>query len=302
MRTSTDKVEGALYRGLLVSAVICAAVFYPITDWLMSDPLSLGIADTGSSLFGTSVTELWLCALIGLFVTGGLFVITDYYTSTRFRPVKTIAQASITGHATNIIQGLAQGFQSAVAPALLDRAGDLRCERARRDLRDRDRGHRPALALRTDRRARRVRADHGQRRWHRRDGRPARGRTQRHRPARRGRQHHQGRHQGLRDRLSRARRTGAVRGVRDRARRRAWRREPDLLDLRPGRPHRPPGRRHDGLPVRGVRDRGRRPRRRRGRRAGPQAVPRTPRDHGGHRKARLRADGRHRHRVPHSGR
>ncbi len=119
VRTTTDKVEGALYRGLLVSAVICAAAFYPITNWLMSDPLSLGIGDTSSPLFGTSVTDLWLCALIGLFVTGGLFVITDYYTSTRFRPVKTIAQASITGHATNIIQGLAQGFQSAVAPSLL---------------------------------------------------------------------------------------------------------------------------------------------------------------------------------------
>jgi K(+)-stimulated pyrophosphate-energized sodium pump len=119
VRTTTDRVEGALYRGLIISAVIAAAAFYPITDWLMSEPLSLGIEDPGSALFGASVTDLWFCALIGLFVTGGLFVITDYYTSTRFRPVKTISQASITGHATNIIQGLAQGFQSAVAPALL---------------------------------------------------------------------------------------------------------------------------------------------------------------------------------------
>ncbi len=119
VRTTTDRVEGALYRGLIISAVLAAAAFYPITDWLMSDPLSLGIEDPDNALFGASVTDLWLCALIGLGVTGGLFVITDYYTSTRFRPVKTISQASITGHATNIIQGLAQGFQSAVAPALL---------------------------------------------------------------------------------------------------------------------------------------------------------------------------------------
>ncbi len=110
--TKTDKVEGALYRGLLVSAVIAAAAFYPITEWLMDDALTSFGGDFG-------VTDLWLCALIGLFVTGGLFVITDYYTSTRFRPVKTISRASQTGHATNIIQGLAQGFQATAAPALL---------------------------------------------------------------------------------------------------------------------------------------------------------------------------------------
>ena len=117
VRTTTDKVEGALYRGLLVSALISAVAFYPITEWLMDGPLSTGFLEAGADL--VSVTDLWLCALIGLIVTGGLFVITDYYTSTRFRPVKTISQASQTGHATNIIQGLAQGFQATAAPALL---------------------------------------------------------------------------------------------------------------------------------------------------------------------------------------
>jgi len=119
VRTSTGNVEGALYKGLIVSGLISAAAFYPITDWLMSDPLSLGVLDPASALAGASVTDLWLCALIGIGVTAGLFVITDYYTSTRFRPVKQIAAASETGHATNIIQGLAQGFQATALPAIL---------------------------------------------------------------------------------------------------------------------------------------------------------------------------------------
>jgi K(+)-stimulated pyrophosphate-energized sodium pump len=116
VRSRTGNVERALYQGLIVSAVLSAAAFYPITAWLMDD---LTLLSAEGLDFAPSVGDLWLCGLIGLGVTAGLFAITDYYTSTRFRPVKTISRSSVTGHATNIIQGLAQGFQSTAAPALL---------------------------------------------------------------------------------------------------------------------------------------------------------------------------------------
>jgi K(+)-stimulated pyrophosphate-energized sodium pump len=82
-----------------------------------------GLLRAGSE--APSGIELYICTLVGITVTAGLFVITDYYTSTRFRPVRTTARASQTGHATNIIQGLAQGLQSTAAPAILLALGIL---------------------------------------------------------------------------------------------------------------------------------------------------------------------------------
>ena len=128
VRSQAGNVERALYQGLIVSGGLAALAFLPITLVMMGD---LGFKDEVSALLrgGSDVApsgiDLYLCTLVGIAVTAGLFVITDYYTSTRFRPVRTTARASQTGHATNIIQGLAQGFQSTAAPAILLAVGIL---------------------------------------------------------------------------------------------------------------------------------------------------------------------------------
>jgi len=119
VRSAAGKVERALYQGLIVSGVLAAVAFYPITEWLMD-----GITYKDGAA-GPSVSDLYLCSLIGVGITALLFVITDYYTSTRFDPVKKTARASETGHATNIIQGLAQGFQATALPAIVIALGIL---------------------------------------------------------------------------------------------------------------------------------------------------------------------------------
>jgi K(+)-stimulated pyrophosphate-energized sodium pump len=116
VKSAAGNVERALYQGLILSGLIAAAAFYPITKWLMED---LVTRTSDVSVFAPTVTELYVCSLIGLAVTAALFVITDYYTSTRFGPVKKTASASQTGHATNIISGLAQGMQATALPALV---------------------------------------------------------------------------------------------------------------------------------------------------------------------------------------
>ena len=105
------KVMGALYRGIIVAEILAAIVYFPITMWLMPTSSLIGVT-------GISSIDLYISSLVGLALTALLIVITEYYTSTEYKPVKAVAQASTTGHATNIIAGLAISLKATVLPVI----------------------------------------------------------------------------------------------------------------------------------------------------------------------------------------
>ena len=110
----SNNIMGALYKGVIATVVLSLIGLYPLTDAMIglnTEIVSGGVTYTGLSLF--------YCGIVGLAVTGLLIWITEYYTGTNFRPVQSIAKSSVTGHGTNVIQGLAVSMESTALPALV---------------------------------------------------------------------------------------------------------------------------------------------------------------------------------------
>ena len=112
---SSQNIMAALYKGLAVTGTLSIGLVYWAVGKEVGYNAAVGLVSGG----GVTGMELFYCALTGLAVTAGLVVITEYYTSTAFRPVKSIAAASETGHGTNIIQGLAVSLEATALPVIV---------------------------------------------------------------------------------------------------------------------------------------------------------------------------------------
>ena len=110
----SKNVMGALYKGFVATAVLSLVAMYPVTDNIIGLEKTLNVGNL--SFKGI---DLFYCAVIGLIITGLIIWVTEYYTGTDYRPVKSVAQSSTTGHGTNVIQGLAISMEATALPALI---------------------------------------------------------------------------------------------------------------------------------------------------------------------------------------
>jgi K(+)-stimulated pyrophosphate-energized sodium pump len=111
---NSKNIMGALYKGFVATAILSLIILYPLTK------ATLGLTESYSySNINFTGFDLYVCAVIGLIITGLIIWITEYYTGTNFRPVKSVAQSSTTGHGTNVIQGLAISMEATAIPALI---------------------------------------------------------------------------------------------------------------------------------------------------------------------------------------
>ncbi len=115
---SSKNIMGALYKGFFGSALISVPLLYVVTRMVFPD-MSAELGQVVGGTRGFTAMDLFWCMLIGLGVTGAMVWITEYYTGTNYRPVKSIAAASVTGHGTNIIQGLAVSLESTALPVIV---------------------------------------------------------------------------------------------------------------------------------------------------------------------------------------
>ena len=116
----SKNIMAALYKGFIVTAITSLIILYPITDYVLGLENSYTISN--KSFTGMS---LYICGAIGLVITGLLIWVTEYYTGTNYRPVKSVASSSTTGHGTNVIQGLAVSMEATAIPALIIVGGIL---------------------------------------------------------------------------------------------------------------------------------------------------------------------------------